>query len=143
MDKPGTGIADPEEADKTEANGAERDGVEADGAEIDGADKPGTSTADPSEANRVDKLGTSIADLAEEDRADKSGTGTRDGADKSDTGPAAENPWRRPAERQVAARASLFSFHRVAYIFFSSSKLENFGFLVIFRLLSSVITSVK
>ncbi len=137
-DKPGIGTVDLEEVD-----GAEADGAEADGAKADRVNKLGIGIADPAEADGADEPGTGTADPAEADGADEPGTGTGDGANKPDTGLVAEDPRRRPAERQAVARASLFSFCRVACFFFFSSESETSGFSAISRPLSSVITFVK
>ncbi len=115
------------------------DGAEADRAEADGVDEPsiGTGITDSAEADGANEPGTGIGDGANKpgigigDGADEPGTGKGDGADEPDIGQAAEDPRRRPAERQVAARASLFFLCRVACFFFFSLELETSGSSVI------------
>ncbi len=67
--------------------------------EAEKVEDPNTGVADLAEADGADEPGIGTADRAEVDGVDEPGTGTGDGADKPDTGPAAEDPRKRPAER--------------------------------------------
>lgn len=133
--KPDLGTADPKEADGMEADKAniERaeesgisttDPVKANGAEIDGAkanraDKPNIRPADPTDPAKVDgadKQGTSIADLVEPNGAEA------DRAKKLDTGLAAEDLQKHPAEnKRQPGHPSSFSIKLLV----SSSPLRN------------------
>ncbi len=122
VDKSGIGIRDPAKADRADEKDISLADL-LDSIEVNGTVEPSTGTADPVEANGVDKPEIGPAnpvDPAKVNGADESGTSTRDRADKPDTGLVAKDPRRRSAERRVAARASFFSFRRIAYLFFSS-----------------------
>lgn len=138
VDKPGIGIgrANVEELDKA--------GIGIGRVNVEEVDKPGTSKS-RTNVEEVDKpgIGTGIG-RADIEKADKPSTGTSKAdikkVDKPGTGIAIEDPGtknnlqrllvdRKLAMRQAAARTSLFSFCKVLYLIFSSSKSETVGFL--------------
>ena len=133
------------DADRIEADGTKANGAKVDAAEEDIANKPDISPTDPAnlaKADGADEWGTGIADLVEADLA-KANRAKEDRADKWDIGPRAEDWQKQLAEKQVAARASFFSFYKVAYFFFSFLELEIPGSSAMSWTLSSVITFIK
>ena len=134
-DKPGIGGVDVEEDPGTGGADAEEDLGKsgADELGIGGADKPGIDEADKPGTGGADKPGTG--------GTDKSGIG---GADKLSTSKV-NKAGGQLARRQAAARASLFSFCKDLFFFFSFLELEICGSLSCSSssLSSSLITSVK
>lgn len=103
--------------------------------EVDGADKLNIGPADqsdPAKADRSDKSDIEIADLQKANEANKPDIGLVDLADSievvrantTDIGTIAKVSRRQLVKQLAVVKASFFSFHKVAFLFFSSSELE-------------------